>query len=183
MTNHILVSFASLILRLALGAIFIYHGYNKVNGPRNDWGASWATNQWQSKPPDDVLDKLEKLPKESSERIREIQEELKALYTRESTPVPEALHFTAAQIAVAWGELAAGVALVVGFLTRLAALGMVVIQAGAVYTVTWAKGFSLVNGGGYEYNLALLAMCVAVFLIGGGALSVDRCAFRKRKTP
>ena len=180
MLNHSLVS---LILRLALGAIFIYHGYGKVTGPRNDLGASWAPNQWQSKPPQEVLDKLEKLPGKNSEEIRVLQEELKGTYSKESLPLPDALHFPASQIAVAWGELFGGVALILGFLTRLAALGLVVIQMGAIYTVTWGIGFSLVHGGGYEYNVALIAMCLAVFLLGGGYFSLDWLALRRRKKP
>jgi uncharacterized membrane protein YphA (DoxX/SURF4 family) len=180
MINHSLVS---LILRLALGAIFIYHGFSKVTGPHNDWGASWATNQWQTKPPEDVLNKLGKLPNKTADEITTIQEELQVVYAKESTPIPDVLNYVAIQIAVAWGELAGGIALVIGFLTRLAALGLVVIQIGAVYTATWAIGFSLAHGGGYEYNLALIAMCASVFLLGGGALSMDRLASRKRKAP
>jgi len=57
---------------------------------------------------------------------------------------------------------------------------MIAIQLGAVLTVTWAKGFSFGQGGGYEYNLALLAMCLAVFLLGGGSLSLDALLWRKR---
>jgi len=178
MINHSLVS---LILRLALGAIFIYHGYNKVTGQGNDWGASWATNQWHRKPPEEVMEKLEKLPHKNSDEIKQVQDELREVYSKESGPLPDVLQYMAIQIAVAWGELVGGIALVLGFLTRLAALGLVVIQVGAIYTATWAIGFSLAHGGGYEYNLALIAMCAAVFLLGGGIFSADRIASRRRK--
>ena len=40
------------------------------------------------------------------------------------------------QLAVAWGQLIGGIALGVGFLTRLAALGIIVIMLGAIATVT-----------------------------------------------
>jgi putative oxidoreductase len=86
----------------------------------------------------------------------------------------------AVQLAVAWGELIGGIALVLGFLTRLAALGIIAIMAGAVATVHWPKGFSL-QSGGYEYNFAIIALCVALILIGPGTLAVDRFFHIKRK--
>jgi putative oxidoreductase len=77
------------------------------------------------------------------------------------------------QALVAWGELIGGIALAVGFLTRLAALGIFVIMAGAVAQVHWKHGFSLKDEG-FEYNFILIIMCVAVFLMGPGTLAVDR---------
>jgi putative oxidoreductase len=84
---------------------------------------------------------------------------------------------------VAWGELIGGIALLVGLLTRLSAAAMIAIQVGAIATVTWARGFSFAAGGGYEYNLALLGMCVALLLTGGGYYSVDRCLTGRRGRP
>src|SRR5580700_815428 len=46
------------------------------------------------------------------------------------------------QLAVAYGELAGGIAMAVGFLSRLAALGLAAIMAGAIYHVTGPQGFS-----------------------------------------
>ena len=88
----------------------------------------------------------------------------------------------AQQALVAWGELLGGAALAVGFLTRLAALGIIAIMAGAIATVHWEQGFALhaVEGpagpmpAGFEYNFALIVMCLAVVLLGGGTLAVDR---------
>jgi uncharacterized membrane protein YphA (DoxX/SURF4 family) len=174
-----------LILRLALAAIFIYHGLMKVTGPGNEAGAAWARNLWhrQGTAPDDVLAKIGELPGETPEKINSIQEELKTVYAKQekTQPEPEILRHAIAQFAVAWGELVGGIALFFGFLTRLAGLGLMVIQVGAIYTVTGAKGFSLAEGGGYEYNLALLAMCLSVIILGGGCLAVDRVLFPKRK--
>jgi len=82
------------------------------------------------------------------------------------------------QLAVAWGELLGGVALALGFLTRLAALGISAIMVGAIVTIHWEHGFSL-RDGGFEYNFAIIVMCLAVVLMGGGALAVDRI-FRLR---
>ena len=77
------------------------------------------------------------------------------------------------QVLVAWGELLAGVAMFLGLLTRVAALGLTIIMAGAIATVHGEKGFSLANGG-FEYNFAIIVMCVAVMLLGGGVLAADR---------
>jgi uncharacterized membrane protein YphA (DoxX/SURF4 family) len=144
-----------LILRFALAVIFIYHGLGKVN-QATDWGAAWM------KPPPVQAEG----PKPASEEAKP---------KPEVPPVPPA----PIQMAVAWGELVGGIALAVGFLTRLAALGLAVIMAGAIYTVHWPHGFSLQNHG-YEYNFAILALCVPLMLIGGGPLAVDR-VFRLRR--
>src|SRR5206468_552019 len=76
----------------------------------------------------------------------------------------------AMQAAVAWGELLGGVAMALGFLTRLAALGLITIMVGAIVTVHAKNGFPLMqfdesgmpllrNGMpvmGYEYNFVLI---------------------------
>ena len=96
--------------------------------------------------------------------------------------MPEALGHNIAQLAVAWGELLGGIAMALGLLARLAALGLIVIQAGAIWTVTYALGFAMDAGPGYEYNIAIIAMCVALVSLGGGRLSVDHLFRRKRKS-
>jgi len=92
---------------------------------------------------------------------------------------PEAIGYHWAQLAVAWGELLGGFALLFGLLTRVAAVGLLVIQVGAILTVTAARGFSFVAGGGYEYNVALIAMCLALVFAGGGPLAVDNVIFTR----
>jgi uncharacterized membrane protein YphA (DoxX/SURF4 family) len=179
-------TFAPLILRLALAAIFIYHGLTKIIGD-TDWGASWATHAWQQqgKLPKDVLAKLDnavKAEKITAEKKADIEGELARAYTAAAKDVapPPALQYAAAQLAVAWGEVLGGVAMLLGVLTRLAAVGLLVIQAGAIATVTWTQGFD-VRGGGYEYNVALAAMCVALIFLGGGPLSVTELLRSKRR--
>jgi putative oxidoreductase len=92
------------------------------------------------------------------------------------------------QLAVAWGELLGGIALALGLLTRLAAFGIAVIMAGAIYKVHWAYGFSILAGreegapGGWEYNFLIIVVCVAVMLLGPGNAAVDRF-FRFRRKP
>ena len=111
----------------------------------------------------------------------EAKEALKIAYTIHHAKIPDTLNYTGTQLAVAWGEILAGVALLLGLLTRLSALAMIIVQVGALATVTWAKGFALEGGVGYEYNVALMAMCLAVALTGGGNLSVDRLIWRPHR--
>jgi putative oxidoreductase len=77
------------------------------------------------------------------------------------------------QLLVAWGELLCGVALALGILTRIAALGLLVIMCGAVFTYTGQHGFSAVENG-YEYNFVLILVCAALLLTGAGTFSLDR---------
>jgi putative oxidoreductase len=87
----------------------------------------------------------------------------------------------AIQTAVAWGELLGGIALALGFLTRLAAIGIIAIMVGAIATVHWPKGF--IGPGGFEYNVAIIVMCLCIVLGGPGPIAVDWFfRFRRRET-
>ncbi len=178
---------APLVLRLALAAIFIFHGSQKVFGPRAGLGAAWATEEWgpQRLIPAGLLTRIDQIQDSGlNEEVKNrFKSELASSYVREAPPVPDSLNWYAAQYAVAWGELLGGIALLFGFLTRLAALGLIVIQVGAIWTVTAAKGFSFAGGGGYEFNLALLAMCLALVVMGGGTWAVDRFFRRRTSDP
>jgi putative oxidoreductase len=69
-----------------------------------------------------------------------------------------------------------GVALIVGFLTRWAAAGLGIIMVGAVYfvRVTMKAGFfTSPQGTGLDYNLLILAGCIALVAFGAGRWSVD----------
>src|SRR6267378_4169234 len=59
------------------------------------------------------------------------------------------------QLAVAWGELLGGIALALGLLTRLAALGIAIIMGGAIYKVHWEQGFDIQKHG-WEYNFLII---------------------------
>ncbi len=130
----------ALVLRLGLGAIFLFHGWNKLDLVHGGWGADWTVSYW------DV-------------RIHQ--------------PMPEAMGYLWLQLAVAWGEFLGGTFLLLGLFTRVAAVGMIVIQAGAIAMVTHALGFFVRGGGGWEYNFLLIATCLAQFVVGGGAWSLD----------
>lgn len=68
-------------------------------------------------------------------------------------------------------ELTAGLALVVGLLTRLAGLGLAVIMIGAIGFVHAQAGFWAPNG--VEFPLALLAGAATLALSGAGRYSLD----------
>jgi putative oxidoreductase len=76
-------------------------------------------------------------------------------------------------------EFLAPVALLLGLCTRFAALGVLAVMVGAVQTVHRANGFFMnwtgkQGGEGYEYHLLAIGIALALILLGGGALSVDR---------
>ena len=78
---------------------------------------------------------------------------------------------------VALVEFFGGIAIVLGLLTRLAALGLGATMVVAILTVHLKQGFF--NPGGIEFPLALLASAVALVLTGAGAYSAD-AAIAKR---
>jgi putative oxidoreductase len=85
------------------------------------------------------------------------------------------------QLAVAWGELIGGIALAVGFLTRLAALGIIAIMAGAIALVHWPNGFDIQKHG-FEYNFVLIVVSLCLVLCGPGPFAVDRFFRIRRQT-
>ncbi len=68
-------------------------------------------------------------------------------------------------------EIFGGLALTMGLLTRLAALGLAFEMLGAILLVHLAGGFFLPTG--YEFALTLLAASTCIALAGPGAFSVD----------
>ncbi|GAA4705818.1 DoxX family protein [Brevibacillus fulvus] len=73
------------------------------------------------------------------------------------------------------GELAGGLFFAAGFLTPLASLLIVVPMLVAIFTVHGKNGY--LATGGYEYNLALIAIAVGIALTGPGAYSLDAALF------
>jgi putative oxidoreductase len=90
----------------------------------------------------------------------------------------------------AWGaiifELIGGVLLIVGALTRIVGLGVLIEQILIICYTNWYKWPpTLLNTdgtykGGYEYNVALGLLGLLLFVMGGGAVSIDRL-FRRKK--
>ncbi|PIR20711.1 MAG: hypothetical protein COV45_03930 [Deltaproteobacteria bacterium CG11_big_fil_rev_8_21_14_0_20_47_16] len=85
--------------------------------------------------------------------------------------------------AVCFGEFLGGIGLIVGCLSRWAAGGIAIIMFGAVATVHWQNGFFLSmspdKGNGFEYNLALIAMALAVVIGGPGKCAIDNMCCKK----
>lgn len=113
-----------LVLRLAIGVIFIYHGMLK----------------WQMEDPNAIMSILK------------------------------------------FAEPLGGIAMILGVLTQLASLGLSIIMLGAIYMKMTGFGQGALNpagtfapqgGTGWEFDLMILAGCIAVLLMGAGKVSVD----------
>ena len=80
-------------------------------------------------------------------------------------------------------EFFGSLGLIVGFLGRVAAFGILCVMLGAMFTVHLKVGFFMnwmgnQQGEGYEYHLLAIAMALAVIIGGSGAFSVDRALTR-----
>lgn len=97
-----------------------------------------------------------------------------------SLGIPAALFFA---YVVTFVEFIGGIALILGFLTRIASglLGIVMIVA--LFLVHLPNGF-FVGGGGYEYVLVLLSAVIALSLAGPGAFALEKkckCGIKKEE--
>lgn len=96
-------------------------------------------------------------------------------YFQQGLGVPPALTVLAALT-----ECFGGLAMVIGFLVRPAALGLIVVMLVAISKVHWKHGFFINwplgagKGHGIEMNFALIGMALAVLVGGAGAVSFDR---------
>ena len=91
---------------------------------------------------------------------------------------PGRRHATAAGAA----EVGGGALLALGFLTPAAAAMLIGVMSTAVRKVHLKNGPWVTNGG-YEYNLALVAMLVALTDVGPGDLSLDHALGTEVKGP
>ena len=76
-------------------------------------------------------------------------------------------------------EFFGGLGLILGFLTRIPALGIGCLMVGAIFLVHMPNGFFMnwannQKGEGIEYHLMAIAMAAVLLLRGAGAFSVDR---------
>ena len=72
---------------------------------------------------------------------------------------------------VAFVEFFGGIAILLGLLTRLAALGIGATMVVAILTVHLENGFFAPTG--FEFPLSLLASAIALVITGAGDLSLD----------
>ncbi len=79
-------------------------------------------------------------------------------------------------VVVAVVEFGAGLAVLIGLLTRYAALLLAINMLVAILTVHLANGFFLPQG--FEYPFALFCANLSLLISGSGPLSVDRALKR-----
>ena len=81
------------------------------------------------------------------------------------------------------GEAFGALGLILGFLSRLAALGIAIIMLGAILTVNIKFGFFMnwtgtQAGEGFEFHILAIGLALVVLLKGGGLWSVDAAITR-----
>ncbi|MEU6859858.1 DoxX family protein [Glycomyces sp. NPDC046736] len=72
----------------------------------------------------------------------------------------------------AFGELAAGAALIAGVLVRAAAVGAALVMVGAIVFVNGASGI-YADAGGYAFPLAVGVACLLLAVTGSGRYGLD----------
>ncbi len=138
-------SYGPAVLRLAVGAIFIAHGAQKLFGV---WGGGGLEGT--------------------------------AAYFAQLGLSPA---FPLAAV-VGITEFAGGLMLIAGALTRYVSFALILVMAGAIWTVHLPHGFFLNwthapdRGHGYEFNLALIGALLCLMLTGSGVLSMDHARAR-----
>lgn len=78
-------------------------------------------------------------------------------------------------------EPLAGVALLVGLLTRWASMGLIITMIGAIYVKITAFNSTFIGqkSTGWEFDLMLLGVAVALMIIGAGKYSLDEMWCKK----
>jgi putative oxidoreductase len=76
-------------------------------------------------------------------------------------------------------ELLAGLGIAGGLLTRLSAVGLMVIMLGAMHrkAFVWHTGFWGKGSQGWHYDLLFFLICLLVFAMNGGIWIIDRMLF------
>ena len=96
----------------------------------------------------------------------------------ENVGIPGAL-----AVPIAILEFGGGILLAAGLLTRILAALFIVEMFAAGMIVHFSRGWDVFEGG-YEYNIALILLLLAVMLLGPGPASVDNAiGLRREKEP
>ena len=82
-------------------------------------------------------------------------------------------------------EFFGAIALIVGFATRIVAVGIISLFAGIVFTSHLQNGFFMnwagnQQGEGYEYHLLIIGMAIALLVSGAGKWSIDYVLQKKK---
>ncbi len=81
------------------------------------------------------------------------------------------------QMPIALAEFIGGILLVIGVLTRITGAVFAVILLGAIFHIRWENGF-FVSKGGWEWDLVMLAVVLAIIAAGPGRASISHLAKR-----
>jgi putative oxidoreductase len=100
---------------------------------------------------------------------------LRTMHDHLHLPIPVAL------LAV-MSEFLGGAGLIVGLLSRVAAVGVCATMLSAIVMVHWRNGlfmnwFGERKGHGIEFHLLAIALAIAIVVRGAGALSLDRLLY------
>lgn len=79
---------------------------------------------------------------------------------------------------VMWVEILGGLALILGFLTHIAAKLFIILALVALFCVHAPNGFFVQNGG-YEFMLLMLAASISLMTTGAGKWSLDARMWKK----
>jgi putative oxidoreductase len=105
-----------------------------------------------------------------------LKETMRTMHESLGLPTPLALLAVAA-------EFLGGLGLMVGLLSRIAAVGIGVIMLVAIFMVHGRNGLFLNwlgdrKGHGYEYHVLAIALAAEIAVRGSGAASLDRLVYR-----
>ncbi|MGQ0702646.1 MAG: DoxX family protein [Gemmatimonadales bacterium] len=110
------------------------------------------------------------------------------MLTGMGAPVPEVMSWVVPVI-----EVGGGIAVLFGLLTRLAAFGLLVVQAVALFAVHLPNGFNTINitgmtpqgptfgMPGFEFNLLYISMLLALLIGGPGAIAAAKGRVPERR--
>lgn len=73
-----------------------------------------------------------------------------------------------------FSEFVSSIGLILGIYTQVAALILAIVMVGALYfkIVKWKAPFSAHDKLGWEYDIILVAACIALLLLGSGSIAV-----------
>ncbi|HEX3070057.1 MAG TPA: DoxX family protein [Thermoanaerobaculia bacterium] len=79
-------------------------------------------------------------------------------------------------------ELLAGLGVAGGLLTRLSAVGLMIVMLGAMHrkAFVWHSGFWGKNSMGWHYDLIFFLIALLIFATNGGEWTIDRMLFGAR---